>query len=59
MTVSAPISGTISTVDVTPGQVVGAGTPLFQVVKTGSAEVTVSVPSIDLPNLSIGVGAQV
>ncbi len=59
LTVVAPISGTISTVDVTPGQVVGAGAPLFEVVQTSSAEVEISVPQIDLPNISIGGGAQV
>ncbi len=57
--VTSPVSGIVSSVSVTPGQNVGQGTTVFQVVQPNSIEVQTSVPEIDLPNIYVGEGVQV
>lgn len=57
--VSTPIVGQISQVDVSPGQSVGEGQTLFQVVDPTSVTVQANFPSTNLQNAFVGEGAQV
>ena len=59
LTVTAPFSGQIASVGVSPGDLVASGSPLFEVVQPGDVQVTTSIPEIDLPNIYIGMGVQV
>lgn len=59
LTVTAPIDGQVATVGVVAGQVVAAGTELFEIVQPDAVNVETSVPEIDLPNVYVGQGVQV
>lgn len=57
--VTSPIAGQISTVDVSPGQSVGEGQTLFQVVNPATVTVVANFLSMDLQNAFVGERAQV
>ena len=59
LNVQAPFNGDISEMDVSPGQSVGQGTTLFQIVNPQDATVVANFPSINLQNAFVGEGAQV
>ncbi len=59
LTVTAPVSGEVASVDVVAGQVASPGTQLFEIVQPGSVEIQTSVPEIDLPNIYTGEGVQI
>jgi multidrug efflux pump subunit AcrA (membrane-fusion protein) len=59
LTVTAPLSGEVAEVDVSQGQQVQPGTTLLEIVQPDQLEVTTSIQEIDLPNISVGEGAQV
>ncbi len=58
LTVTAPFSGVIATMNVSQGQSVGAGTSLFEIVNPSDVEIDASFPSINLQNAFVGEGAQ-
>lgn len=59
LSLTAPTGGVIDTVDVSPGQSVGAGTPLFTLANPADMTATATVPQVDLSQLSPGQAATV
>jgi len=58
-TVVAPDDGIISARSATPGQVAGAGTELFRMIRQGRVEWRAEVPERDYPAVRAGMAAQV
>lgn len=57
--VRAPVSGLITARSVVLGQIVGAGTELFRLVRQGQLELNAQVPETDLQGLRAGLPAEV
>ncbi|MGV3580208.1 efflux RND transporter periplasmic adaptor subunit [Brevundimonas sp.] len=58
-TIRAPVSGLIISRSVTRGQIVGAGTELFRMVRDGRLELDAQVPETQLPLIRAGNAAQI
>src|SRR5271157_3934759 len=55
----APISGSIGTRRIDPGQTVAAGTPVFSIVELNPVKVRVGVPEADIGKVHLGATAEV
>ncbi len=55
----ADVSGVVTAVDVEPGQVVSAGTPVFRIAQDGPRDVVFSVPEDKVRVIRAGTGAEV
>lgn len=58
-TIRAPVSGQVISRSVTRGQIVGAGTELFRIVRDGRLELDAQVPETELALVRAGQGAVV
>jgi RND family efflux transporter MFP subunit len=58
-TLRAPVNGYVSRRSVEPGQMAGAGQPVFEIVQLDSVEVNVGVPETDIHRVRVGQKAAV
>ena len=55
----APSSGTVTSVDVEPGEVVAAGTSVFEMIGDGVFEISAFIPEADIADVQVGNTAKV